>query len=310
MAKFNVRCQNGQTYNSLTAEQLKTLAANGMISVQDEVNPEGSDKWTVAGTIKGLFPKAVPSDAQAPTPSPPPAPASASGAVSPPLMTPPAEVAGVGGGNPDPNQQEEDDSDAPSGPGGVALNVIGYAFIALGIADFILYNLDIWDFYAGFNLAGSWIETYTAIIAGVVGGLLIGAGNRSLNLPAAAQWVLFAIASLFLLIILSASVGSSGFGSLDSVRYGTLYDCPERTLDEMAIAAMSYPEWESLLADDGYYYVNLTGGITWDSVPVQALLQFRVDEGDGFSYYACEINGVPQNDFVANELLDLLCRSR
>ena len=46
--------------------------------------------------------------------------------------------------------------------------------------------------------------------------------------------------------------------------------------------------------------------ITRPRLPAQALLQFRV-EGEEFFFQALEINGVPQNQFIANEFFDLLC---
>ena len=127
-----------------------------------------------------------------------------------------------------------------------------------------------------------------------------------MNLPAPAQWILFTVASILLLVILGTNLVSNEYSHLYTVRYGSLHICPERTLDELATATMEDPSWESLIADDGYYYVSLTGKITQNGIPVNALIQFKVD-GDEFSYYAMEINGEPQNDLVAAELINLLC---
>jgi hypothetical protein len=315
MNKYNVRCQTGQAYQALTVEQLKSLAAAGMISLQDEISPDGSDRWVVASKVKGLFPAEA---AEATTPPQ----TTVSGHVpddaveiSQPPMPPALEGDGVGDDNSDFEQEDEDDSDEPTGPSGVALKVIGYAFIGLGIADFCLYNLDIWDFYSGLNLA-AWIAYFTVIIADFVGSALVAAGTKGVNLPAPAQWILFTVASILLLVILGTNLVSNKYTHLYTVRYGSLNICPERTLDELATATMKNPSWDSLIADDGYYYVSLTGKITQNRIrdllaihrgnPVNALIQFRVD-GDEFIYYAMEINGEPQNDLVATELINLLC---
>ena len=201
--------------------------------------------------------------------------------------------------------------DKPFGFGGIALSVIGAGFICLGIADFILYNFNIWDFYAAFNLY--WLDPFTVIIAMAVGGMLAGAGTRRVGLPAPVQWVLFSFASLFLLIIVGSSLVSGlvsgGYDHLSIVRYGSFYDCPAYTLDELANATFDDPEWESLIADDGYAYVNLSGWLSRDNLPVHTLLQFRIED-DEFVPYACEIDGVPQNDLVASQVINLLCSSR
>jgi hypothetical protein len=112
MNKYNVRCQTGQAYQALTVEQLKALAAAGMIALQDEINPDGSDQWVVASKVKGLFPVEA---AEATTPPP----TTASGHVpddavktSQPPMPPALEGDGAGDDNSDSEQEEDDDEES------------------------------------------------------------------------------------------------------------------------------------------------------------------------------------------------------
>ena len=55
MNKFNARCQSGHQYEAVIAEQLKKLAADGLISQQDEICPVGTDRWIPCAKVKGLF---------------------------------------------------------------------------------------------------------------------------------------------------------------------------------------------------------------------------------------------------------------
>ncbi len=302
MKTFNVRCQSGQTFNSLTVEQVKSLAARGLITSEDEINLDGSDKWVAAAKVKGLFPPTESGNASAPEPPAPPPPSPSSNVADQLAEVDQAEIDASAL-----EEQEEESLNTPLGLGGIALGAVGVAYFCLAAADFLLYNLEIWDFYAAIDLG--WMNYFTAIIAGAVGSMLTAAGTRRVGLPAPVQWVLFSFASLFLMIIVGSSLLSGGDNHLNIVRYGALDACPTSTLDELANATLSEPEWESLIADDGYAYVNLSGGVTYGGLPAQALLQFRV-EGDDFFFNAIEINGVPQNQFIANELIDLLCSGR
>ena len=56
------------------------------------------------------------------------------------------------------------------------------------------------------------------------------------------------------------------------MRDGSLDDCPEVTLGEMADSYMDQPYWEGYEADDGFDYVNLIGGVTYNGMPLEALI--------------------------------------
>lgn len=53
--RYMVRHVNGSKSGPLTKAALKSLAANGTVSPDDEISYEGSDKWLPAWTAKGLF---------------------------------------------------------------------------------------------------------------------------------------------------------------------------------------------------------------------------------------------------------------
>ena len=74
----------------------------------------------------------------------------------------------------------------------------------------------------------------------------------------------------------------------------------------MANSFMASPQWETILGDDGNTYVNLTGGIMVDNRDTTAVIQFKVTQ-DEFALEAVEYNGVPQEAYEANSLLDIMC---
>ena len=90
------------------------------------------------------------------------------------------------------------------------------------------------------------------------------------------------------------------------VKNGSLNDCPYATLDEMADAFMSTPYWSDFISDTGGTVVELSGGITYDQIPVTALIQFDVF-GIEFEANYLSLNGVDQNQAVLLELLTLMC---
>jgi len=116
--------------------------------------------------------------------------------------------------------------------------------------------------------------------------------------------IIFISSFLFLL----AGCGSDP--AVDLVKNGNLDNCPQKTLGQMADSFMSSPSWESLVADDGLTYVNLEGGITYDGIPVTALIQFLVNEDtDRFELNALEFNNIPQNAFMGIGLLNNMCEA-
>ena len=90
------------------------------------------------------------------------------------------------------------------------------------------------------------------------------------------------------------------------VKNGSLNDCANATLGEMADAFMANPDWSDFISDSGGTVVELSGGITYDQIPVTALIQFDVF-GIEFEANYLSLNGVDQNQVVLLELLRLMC---
>jgi hypothetical protein len=57
------------------------------------------------------------------------------------------------------------------------------------------------------------------------------------------------------------------------------------------------------VADDGYTYVNVTGGALYQEKPVTILVQFLLYEDDTFEFYAIEIDGKAFDYFTYLELI-------
>lgn len=105
-----------------------------------------------------------------------------------------------------------------------------------------------------------------------------------------------------------------GCGALDPtvamVKGGTLQSCPNSTVEKMVNGFMGSPSWESGVGENSVKFVNVGGDITLADKPVRAVVQFVVDEKAGsFEYQAFEINGVPQNTFMAAALMAKMCES-
>ena len=91
------------------------------------------------------------------------------------------------------------------------------------------------------------------------------------------------------------------------VKGGQLDSCPSKTVEQMVDGFMNLPSWSSLTAEDGNNYVNITGGITYDNKPVEALIQYQVVSEERFEFNALEFNDIPQNAIVAGSLLTAMC---
>jgi hypothetical protein len=90
------------------------------------------------------------------------------------------------------------------------------------------------------------------------------------------------------------------------VKNGSLNECSDTTLGEMADAFMSGPIWSDFISDSGGTVVELSGGITYDGMEVIALIQFDV-YGIEFEANYLGIDGVDQNQIVLSTLLTKMC---
>ena len=216
--------------------------------------------------------------------------------------------------------EEEVVEQGPLTSGSLLLRLLGGLCIAIGAVDFITANTGMYDVYAGvpfvyqIGIGNFSLGFFTVIILCGIGGYLCRAGKNAAGNVAQDQKIMGWIGGSWLFILAFTNAGPlTGLGGepmFDSEAYmvknGSLYDCPNRTLGDMANSFMAYPQWETILADDGNTYVNLTGEIMVDNRETTALIQFKVT-ADEFALEAVEYNGAPQTIYEANNLLDIMC---
>jgi hypothetical protein len=115
----------------------------------------------------------------------------------------------------------------------------------------------------------------------------------------------FAFAMTMVVNVAGVGNARSADPAVQSVKDGKLYGYPSMTLGEALGGFMSNVKWESLKADDGHTYVNVRGSITYDGEPVTAVVQYKlIDKAGRFEFSAFEINGVPQPDYLYNDLIE------
>jgi hypothetical protein len=91
-----------------------------------------------------------------------------------------------------------------------------------------------------------------------------------------------------------------------SVKDASLSSCPSATLGQMADSFMSNPSWTDFPSTTGTTVVELSGEISYDGYPADALIQFDLD-GYSFEAVYLGINGVDQSMLVLNGLLTKMC---
>ena len=91
-----------------------------------------------------------------------------------------------------------------------------------------------------------------------------------------------------------------------SVKDASLTSCPSATLGEMADSFMSNPSWTDFPSTTGSTVVELSGEISYDGYPADALIQFDLN-GDSFKAVYLGINGVDQSMLVLSSLLTKMC---
>jgi hypothetical protein len=77
-------------------------------------------------------------------------------------------------------------------------------------------------------------------------------------------------------------------------------------LGEMADAFMSSPSWEEFTSTTGGTVVQLTGEISYDGYPAEAILQWSVS-GSTFDTEYFGINGVGQSLITVSALYNNMC---
>ena len=94
--------------------------------------------------------------------------------------------------------------------------------------------------------------------------------------------------------------------NVSSVKDAYLSSCPSATLGQMADAFMANPSWSDFASTTGGTVVELTGGITFDSADVEALIQFELS-GSTFEASYLSFNQVSQNQLMLSSLLTKMC---
>lgn len=111
------------------------------------------------------------------------------------------------------------------------------------------------------------------------------------------------------LIIMVVALLKSGVENdkyIQMVKSGTLEAYPQKTVGEAFDGYLGNPKWESGVSEDGTRIVNVTGKILYYDKETDIIVQFIIenDESESFSYNACELNGIPQNNFFFWGLLE------
>jgi hypothetical protein len=131
-------------------------------------------------------------------------------------------------------------------------------------------------------------------------------------------YVLLAVISLLLAGCSSSSSSDSSDVSSDlldyftesanvsSVKDASLSSCPSATLGQMAEAFMSNPSWRDFPSTSGGTVVELTGEISYDGYPADALIQFDLS-GGSFEAVYLGINDVDQSMLMLSSLLNKMC---
>tara|TARA_Y100000991_G_C21932690_1_gene331574 strand:- start:266 stop:640 length:375 start_codon:yes stop_codon:yes gene_type:complete len=117
--------------------------------------------------------------------------------------------------------------------------------------------------------------------------------------------LLFALIPIFIL----QSCSSFEDVTITRIKDGSFNACSEATIGDLANNFLSNPKWEAIIATDGMSYVNLTGGMTLDGKPVDALVQFTAPmrDYDDFGINAFELDEIPQNALMISELVNVMC---
>ena len=131
-------------------------------------------------------------------------------------------------------------------------------------------------------------------------------------------YVLLAVISLLLAGCSSSSSSDASDATSDlldyftessnvlSVKDASISSCPSATLGEMADAFMTNPSWRDFPSTSGGTVVELTGEISYDGFPADALIQFDLS-GGSFEAVYLGINNVDQSLLVLSALLNKMC---
>lgn len=94
------------------------------------------------------------------------------------------------------------------------------------------------------------------------------------------------------------------------VKIGYLKAYPNVTVGKAVDDFIATPKWKAIQGTDGKEYVNVEGGVQFRAKPIRVSIQFRVDRTSGsFEVNAVEFNDIPQSDLIKVALLTKMFES-
>jgi hypothetical protein len=90
---------------------------------------------------------------------------------------------------------------------------------------------------------------------------------------------------------------------VQTVKTGYLQSYADSTVGDLVDGYFANSQWQTIKADDGSYYVNITGDITYNGNQATVLLQYKMKDETAFEFQALEIDGVPQNIQVYSNMI-------
>jgi len=142
----------------------------------------------------------------------------------------------------------------------------------------------------------------------------LGGKNANKDLPVGQEKFMWGQALIAVTVtVATAAIMNSVFNQsieVKTIKQSSLSMCPNATIEQMVNGFMENPSWDSGVGANGKKFVNISGGITYMNKPVNGVLQFVFsNDNTSFQYSAFEINEIPQNTFIGNELLTKMCKS-
>jgi len=117
---------------------------------------------------------------------------------------------------------------------------------------------------------------------------------------------------LLLALLASIALTSCSDSRDDIIKKGYFDRCPDYTVEELINDFFDHQYWESFISpDDNKYHLEVSGIIYLQeyNIPVDALIQFQLNNGDRWEINALEINGEPQYVEQYSYLIDDMCMS-
>ncbi|WP_395767247.1 hypothetical protein [Aquirufa sp.] len=113
----------------------------------------------------------------------------------------------------------------------------------------------------------------------------------------------------YLLLILGLFLFVGCKSEMDnSIKKGYFDDCQKATVEELVDGFFANPEWESFVSpDDNKYHLNVSGEITYEDKPANAVIQFEINDDKTWEINAFEINGEGQTEDMISDLVVGMC---